>query len=273
MGIRDLNKFLQESGIKYEKHRPSYFAKHTIAIDGYSLFFRIYYAAKKQGYKNHQITALKLFQEFLDKWPKTTTLIFVLDNQQKSELKAHTLAKRRGAEEALQEDIKKLRLAIKEEPGNPVLHARLEALKQRTKDTFRDVALKILALLETLGYKYQTAPGEAEKLACELAKQGEVDYVYSNDTDCLALSCPAVIFDDVGGFLHLYRLSTVLEVLELSPEQFTDFCILLGTDFNERVQSPREAYENIAKYQSIENIPGISPELLKDLQQVRMMYH
>ena len=274
MGIRDLFTFLNRHNIPHEKHRHSFFAKTTIAVDGYSLFFRLYYAAKKIGYRTHRETAVSLLETFLRKWPSTTVIIFVLDNPVKSELKKGTILKRREAEQALQREIVDLdQTALENATVNPILIARREALRLRSKETFPQVCRDMIDFLRAHDYRVLVSDDEAERTACEMVIAGEAQYVYSNDSDCLALACPAVIFDEVGGYLHVFRLESILKPLHLNVEEFTDFCILLGTDFNDRVQPPEEAYENISRYKRIEDIPSIPAQTVKELERVRRQYH
>lgn len=274
MGIRDLFTFLHRRNIPHERHRSTFFADTTIAVDGYSLFFRLYYAAKKIGYKTHREQALILLEAFLRKWPSTTTLVFVLDNPSKSELKRGTILKRREAEQALQKEIIDLDIvAGSSEFVNPILVARREALKQRSKETFPQVCRDMIDYLRANDYRVLVSDGEAERTACEMVIADEAQYVYSNDSDCLALACPAFIFEDMGGYLHVFRLASVLGPLKLGVAEFTDFCILLGTDFNERIQPPEEAFANITRYRRIENIPSIPIETVRELERVRRQYH
>lgn len=275
MGIRDLFVFLRNQGILYEKHSISYFSQSIIAVDGYSLFFRLYYAAKKMGMKKHKENSIALLDTFLRKWPASTVLIFVLDNPVKSELKRDTIMKRRADDQAVQKEIKALELAAESEDGemNPIMRARREMLQQRSKETFPYVCRDMIDHLRTHDYKVLVSDGEAERTACEMVIAEEANYVYSNDSDCLALSCPAIIVDDSGGFMYVLRLQSILDKLELDAEEFTDFCILLGTDFNDRVQGPFEALRNIKEFKRFENIPGIEDKIIHQLEKVRLQYH
>jgi 5'-3' exonuclease len=272
MGVRDLFVFLRNHNIPYEKHRPSYFAKSTLAVDGYSLFFRLYYAAKKMGFKNHRETAIGLLDAFLHKWPETTNLIFVLDSPVKTDMKKATLMKRRADEFALQKEILELEKAAAA-GSNPIIRARQEVLRQRSKETFPQVCRDMIDFLRSHDYRVLVSDGEAERTACEMVIADEAQYVYSNDSDCLALSCPAIIFEDVGGFLHVFRLASILSPLQLRATEFTDFCILLGTDFNDRIQGPEEAFNSISKFRRIEDIPGIDGDTLAEVERVRQQYH
>lgn len=275
MGIRDLLAFLHKRNIPFEKHRASYFARSIIAVDGYSLFFRLYYAAKKMGNKDHRETSIHLLENFIHKWPTSTTLIFILDNPIKSELKRRTIDKRREDEKSLQKEIQELELAAQTEGGkvNPIILARREILKQRSKETFPLVCRDMIDYLKSKNFSVLVSEGEAEKTACDMVISGQAQYVYSNDSDCFALSCPSIIFEDIGKYLHLFRLDSVLGPLHLEAKEFTDFCILLGTDFNDRIQPPEEAFRTIVEFRRIENIPSLNEDVKKHLLNVRKQYH
>lgn len=272
MGIKDLFTFLQKRGISYEQHRPGYFSNSVIAIDAYSLIYKIYYTSKKIAFSRHIEICIGLLKEFIDKWPETTKLIFIFDNPVKTELKKNTLKLRRDAEISVQAEIKDLQKSLIEDPFNPIAQGRIDVLKQRAKDTLHTAFDKMIKYLKTNGYDLRISPGEGEKYACQLSRESVADYVFSNDSDCLALGCPVLIFEDSGGYLKMYRISNILEKLDLSEEQFRDFCILLGTDFNTRVMPPEEAYRNIVEYGSIDDIPKFDQEQIEFLQKIRQEY-
>lgn len=272
MGIKDLYSFLQNRSVPFEQHRPSFYSNSTIAVDAYSLFFRLFYMGKKISLENHQTSSVALLQAFVSKWPKTTTLVFIFDCPVKSELKMETLQKRREAEQNIQKEIKEIEESSKSSPFNPLLLARKDALQRRSKETFPLVCKEMRNLLATKGHRIVIADDEAEHLACEMAIRGEANYVYSNDSDCLALACPAVIFDENGGTMKMYRHSTILRTIGMNKEQFRDFCILLGTDYNARIMPPVEAYTAITESGSLENIPSLDEKIIKSLEKIRQQY-
>lgn len=126
----------------------------------------------------------------------------------------------------------------------------------------RDEIDAIRSLLENLGIPCFTAVNEGEFMCAELAYDGHVAGVFSTDSDCLPLGIPFV-FDSVtgtkqghGGFLKGTVLNAILSELKLSYEEFKDFCIMLGTDFNERIKGygPAKSFKLIEEYRTIENI-------------------
>jgi|SRR6185437_847057 len=269
MGIKDLYTFLKRKKVPIEECSSSFFANSTIAVDAYSLFFRLFYTGKKISLTSHQSATISLLEAFLGRWKKTTTLIFIFDCPTKGKLKMDTIQKRRDEEASLQERIKEIEKSSQSSPFNPRLIERKEALQRRSKENFPQVCKEMRYLLNDRGYKTIIAPDEAERLACDMAINGKADYVYSNDSDCLALSCPVVIFDESGGLLKMYRHSTILRCLGLTSEQFRDFCILLGTDYNDRMKSPEDAYTSIKTYGSLEEIPGLEEKIFDNLEEIQ----
>lgn len=272
MGIRDLFTFLQKRNVQYEHQTVHYFSNSRIAIDAYSLFFRLFYSSKNIGLISHEEIAVGLLNAFLDRWPKTTKLIFIFDSPIKSELKLETLQKRRSAEQVIQNEIEQLEQKVSESPFNPLLLQRKEMLQRRSKKTFPSVCKEMRNVLKKREIEVIIAKDEAEHYACEMAIKGTADYVYSKDSDCIALGCPALIFDEEGGSMKMYRLSTILKTLNLTINQLRDFAILLGTDYNSRYMSPEEAYQNIRRYETMENIPEINATVIESLRKIREQY-
>jgi flap endonuclease-1 len=96
----------------------------------------------------------------------------------------------------------------------------------------------------------------------ELAIGGQTAATFSTDSDCLALGVP-FFFDSItgtkkgkGGFIKGTVLGPILDELGLSMQEFRDFCIILGSDFNDRIPGygPAKGYKLITEYRSIEKI-------------------
>lgn len=142
------------------------------------------------------------------------------------------------------------------------LEDELKKLSSTQISVYRDEIDAIKGLLSSLGIPCLTAVNEGEFMCAELAYDGHVAAVFSTDSDCLPLGIP-FIFDSVtgtkkgkGGFMKGTVLNAILEGLKLNQEEFRDFCVMLGTDFNERVHGygPAKSYKLISEYRSIENI-------------------
>jgi 5'-3' exonuclease len=102
---------------------------------------------------------------------------------------------------------------------------------------------------------------EAETLCSELCIAGIVDSVLSNDTDVFAYQCPVTLTNlkkDYKGeyFVTMVLYDNILKDLDLTSDQFLDFCILCGSDYNLRIKNfgNERSYNLIKKYKSIENL-------------------
>jgi 5'-3' exonuclease len=109
-----------------------------------------------------------------------------------------------------------------------------------------------------LGVPFFHAPWEAETTCADLCKEGKVDCVISEDSDVLAYGAPFVItkINTHADTCFFIEYKDVLEALELSANEFLDFCIMCGTDYNKNIPKIgcETAYKLIRKYKSIEAI-------------------
>jgi 5'-3' exonuclease len=77
----------------------------------------------------------------------------------------------------------------------------------------------------------QIAPDEAEQMCAQLAAQGIVDMVMTEDIDALVFGAPVCLRGITTLTPTVVRLSSILGELSLTRESFVDFCILCGSDF------------------------------------------
>lgn len=126
----------------------------------------------------------------------------------------------------------------------------------------RDEIEAVRILLDNLGIPCITADAEGEMFCAEMAVGLQTAATYSTDSDCLALGIQ-FYFDSItgskkgkGGFISGTSLGPVLETLGFNMEEFRDFCILLGTDFNDRIPGygPAKGYALLKECRSIEAI-------------------
>ena len=128
------------------------------------------------------------------------------------------------------------------------------------------------ALFKLLGVPFFNAAVEAETTCSDLCKQGKVDFVLSEDSDVLAYGAPMFVskINTSTSTATVVYYEEVLEALEFTPEQFLDFCIMCGTDYNPNIRliGPKKAFKLIREYKSIEGIAetGIDVSALKHLR-------
>lgn len=120
-------------------------------------------------------------------------------------------------------------------------------------------------LFTIIGVPWINAPGEAEAACAVLCRTGVVDAVLSEDTDVLNYRAPK--------FLHRLNITTqtVVEIdyaemlarIEFTREQFLDFCIMCGTDYNTNLPNigPEKSYRLLKKHGSLEQIRLQNPTI------------
>jgi len=120
-------------------------------------------------------------------------------------------------------------------------------------------------LFDIMDIPYLMATGEAEATCAMLCRMGLVDAVLSEDTDVLNYKAPR--------FLHKLNMNqqTFVEIeyedmlsrLDMTEEQFLDFCIMCGTDYNNNLYKigPEKSFRLLKKHGSIEQIKINNPAL------------
>ena len=115
-------------------------------------------------------------------------------------------------------------------------------------------------LLNILGIPFIQSPDEAESMCAYLCRKGYGSAVISCDTDCFAHGCPITVltYEPSTGTIMSIKLKDLLESMEMTYEQFVDFSILIGCDYNKKSRikgiGPAKASELLKEYKSIEEI-------------------
>lgn len=129
--------------------------------------------------------------------------------------------------------------------------------KQLVKITSHDFEMT-KELFKILNVPFYDAPVEAETTCAELCIQGKVDAVLSEDTDVLAYGAPVFLtkINTTEATCMRIRYSEVLKLFNFTSEQFLDFCIMCGTDYNSNIPrvGPSKAYSLISEHKTIEGV-------------------
>jgi len=130
---------------------------------------------------------------------------------------------------------------------------------------------KCQEILEALDIPYIVAPMEAETLCSELCLRNKVDCVLSDDSDLFAYKCPIFLTKLNVPTMTCLRIKfdKILEETKLSNEQFVDFCILCGTDYNPGINAEK-AFNYIKTYNFIEKIPNYIFQ--GNLERIRILF-
>lgn len=129
--------------------------------------------------------------------------------------------------------------------------------KQSVKLTSEDYAIS-KKVFDLLGIPYFQAPVEAETTCSDLCIRGKVDFAITEDSDVFAYGCKFVFtkINTSTDTCVCIKYEDILNALELSKEQFLDFCIMCGTDYNKNMKNigPEKSFKLLKQFGSIEAI-------------------
>lgn len=276
MGIKDLNTYLKKEGIDCFFSTPLInFSEQRVAFDGLNWIFTYLSSAYRRVYdKNNDpleiICQQKLYEEivrelliFNNKFMNyKITPVWIWDGISKDN-KTATKLDRKNSRKAIMEQRDQLRNELLKQQvleRDPQLIEKYKRMVLNTAFITRDNIEKIKNLTKELGLPTIVADDEAENLASSLAVQRKISAVWSSDTDTYPLGAPIVIkgFENIQGVLHIRGIYTLkmLKELNMDHDEFRDWCILLGTDFNNRLDQigPAKSRILIEKYSCLENV-------------------
>jgi flap endonuclease-1 len=233
MGIKKLLKFLNNYDNIVNCKNISDYKGTKIAIDISLLIYQIIIGVRNTGTdiinnKGNRVThILGLFNKIIFLLKNSIIPVFIFDGKP-SKLKNQTLYQRRKTKQTY---ITKLNETTNEKEKIKYLKKTV-SIGKKELDECRE-------LLELMGIPYINAPEEADSQCAYLAKNGFVDAVYSDDMDILTFGSPIIIKNLISlknKPIEL-NLNNILEKLNLSYDEFIDFCILLGCDYSNGISN------------------------------------
>jgi flap endonuclease-1 len=280
MGIKGLTKFLKSENCAGIKEIPKSPLKYKVlAIDASILLYQYVIQIRTQtgGFMQNLTNASgKNTSHIYGFFTKTISFlesgirpVYVFDGAP-PELKNHELSKRSTRKKEAQEALKEAHAALKEAQEAledienmeaPESTANIDEINKLSKyvTITREHVADIKRLLDLMGITYIDAPCEAEAQCVYLNYYKLVDAVYTEDMDSLALGRPGLVI--VRGLNNSkmkqaleINLNKVLESLQLTREQFIDFCILCGCDYCPTISGigPKRAYSLIKTHKTID---------------------
>jgi len=214
-----------------------------------------------------------LFYRLMNISKYTPYITFVFDGVS-HELKNKTKEERRDKRGIAKDNFLKA-----QEEGN-VLDMRKFARQAATIDS--KIIQESKELILALGFSYIDAPGEAEAQISYLTRTNKLDYTISQDYDCLLFGSPHLLKNiTVSGKKKIPYKNITIDVvpeiihsdciykkLELTPDKLLWLSILIGTDFNEKVDGigPQTAYKLVHQYNSFEEIEKYLKEKNKEIK-------
>lgn len=192
--------------------------------------------------------------------------VFVFDGEV-LDLKENELEARRERKESAAERAKQAR-----ERGDIEEARRFRARAQRLTPTMLETSRR---LLELLGLPVVDAPAEAEAQAAHMARQGTIDYVGSEDYDCLLFGAPYTLRQITSqGNPECMDLEATLEEHGITLADLVDIAILCGTDYNDGVHGigPKTGLKEVRSGKSLEEILSNYDAEIPGVDEIRAAY-
>jgi len=173
-------------------------------------------------------------------------------------------------------DYDKLKVMIEEVKNMDVLAItsetinKMNKLYQNTYSIKQENKILIKNICDAFGIPTLQATGEAEELCSWLCSVGEVDMVYSTDTDNYVHGCPYLVtkYDRYENNFVVTRLANILEGLKMDMEQVVELYSLVQNDYGNNIQIPNKdpnkrpysvgcarAYTLLMKHKGANNLP------------------
>jgi 5'-3' exonuclease len=153
---------------------------------------------------------------------------------------------------------------------------KLEKMKNNTISISPDDYKKLQELLSILRVPWLVAGEEAEKHCVYLIKKGIAEAVCSEDSDCLAYGASKFLCKPnfSNGTFCCIEFDDILDVWSWNREQFLDFCIMCGTDYNSNIRGigVSKAFDLINTYKSIDSLPSYIDVSCLNFKNVRKLF-
>lgn len=290
MGIKDLHKFLRKHvPTIYKEYSLSNYWGKTIAIDT-NLYLYKYKKIHKDNWLNMFVNLVMMLKKH------NITCIFIYDTKAPIE-KDFRKEERRERKKKAQKRIKDIKKALIEYNDNgsidPLLEGIINKRKSKIKkllnvkfETIMDkeaIDKELISLnnqvtsisrieinqtkelLDIMSIPYYNSETEAETLCSYFCCHGLVDAVLSDDTDVLVYGTPIFLTKlnlQKETIIEL-KYNDIIDGLHLNHEQFTDLCIMCGTDYNRTIQNiaAERAYKLLNRYSNLDEITNERKDL------------
>lgn len=226
MGIKHLNKFLRvECAKSITCMDMKELTNKTIVID-ISIYM---YKYQTDGTLIENIyLMLSLFKHY------KIIPIFIFDGKPPIE-KRELLRQRYNNKVLAEAEYNRLSALLEQETmDKDDLVSEMELLKKKIIYLTKKQIANVKTLIHAFGATYYDAPNEADELCALFVLKNKAWACMSEDMDMFVYGVPRVIryFSLLNHTIVLYNTSSILQELKMTQKEFSEVCILSGTDYN-----------------------------------------
>jgi 5'-3' exonuclease len=248
MGIRNFNRLLTlHCPTAHEPFNLSKIKNKKVGIDAFLFLYEI-----KLKMKCNQKTFRMNFYDKLNPIinQKPLDVIFCFDGKSPPE-KSETIQKRKDEKE---------KLSKKFGPN----YKQYIKINQSDIDNYKNL------IKSTDSFSFVQCFDEAEAALVRMEKSNLLDFIFSSDTDIIALGS-SYIYKKNFQWIYVNN-ETIKTKLKLTKEELLDMCILMGNDFNPSVYrvGPITSWQYIQKYKTLEKVFENNANIFSEKVQQRM---
>lgn len=242
MGIKNLNKFLQQSCNKsINQIHLSELSGKKIVVDTSIYLYR--FMGEECLLENFYLM-ISIFKQY------NIIPLFVFDGKPPVE-KEDILKQRKLEKKEAQEKYKSLENNLQNatEEEKVELKETMDQLKRQFIRIHHTDIENVKTLIQSYGVSYVDAPGEADKLCAKMVCKNKAYACLSEDMDLFVYGCNRVLryLSLLKKSAILYELPSILNELGMTMTEFQYICIVSGTDYNLSTRSDTNL-NNTIKY-------------------------
>jgi len=264
MGIKGLMKFLQEAAPKAVREIDSQqaYTGRIVAIDASMCLYQFLIMIRENrsgSYNNLMNEEGQVTSHIIGMLTRTIKLmesgikpVYVFDGKP-PELKLGELDARRAKRNEATANLEAAKEAGDSEQVLKSTKATVRVTKEQNEETKR--------LLRLMGVPVVEAPSEAEATCAALCRDGKVYAAATEDADCLTFGTKILVRNLMAAESQKKQILEVsleraLEQLNISMDQFIDFCILSGCDYCDTLKGvgPSTAIKLLIQHGSLEKV-------------------
>jgi hypothetical protein len=230
MGIKHLNKFLREECAKSITCVDIKELANKVIVIDISIYM---YKYQTEGVLIENIyMMLALFKHY------QIIPVFVFDG--KPPIEKRELLKQRYIDKVVAEAEYNRLSALLDQPSTITSHDKnelisaMDLLKKKIVYITKKQIADVKALIHAFGATYYDAPNEADELCALFVIKNKAWACMSEDMDMFVYGTPRVIryFSLLNHTCVLYDTRSILQDLRMTQKEFSEICILSGTDYN-----------------------------------------
>lgn len=229
MGVKGLNRFITNNCKNGVKEMNIYQLKNKKIVVDINMYL--------YQYKLHSTIIEGLYELMITLENFQITPIFIFDGVSPIE-KRELLSKNK--ENKLRAEKKYNLLKREGRMGKQIDNLKRKCLRLTTEDM--NIARE---LINAYGFKYYTAPGEAEQLCAKMVKMNLAYACLSEDSDLFLYGCVRILkkLDINKCCVTMCNMNVILYELNLTLDELKEMMVLCGTDYNFELAKYMNVYQ------------------------------